>query len=147
MAKMLWDDKADPDALVNEWMAGVYGPAAKPMRAWFDLLHAQLKKPNSHFTCYVDPMGAPFINDDVLKQGDQLFDQATTLAANDPVATEYVTKSRLWLEYPKLMRHPTTGDEFKQFMATVHKLGIQQISEGQGVDAWAAAYEKAHTPK
>jgi hypothetical protein len=147
MAKMLWDDKADPTALENEWMAGVYGAAAKPMRAWFDLLHAQLKNPNSHFTCYVDPMSAPFINDDVLKQGDQLFDEAAKLAANDPVATEYVTKSRLWLEYPKLMRHPTTGDEFKQFMATVRKFGIQQISEGQGVDAWEAAYVKAHTPK
>ena len=32
MAKLLWDPKLDTDALLSEWMAGVFGPAAKPMR-------------------------------------------------------------------------------------------------------------------
>src|SRR5437870_673080 len=72
MAKMLWDDKADNDALVNEWMAGMYGAAAKPMRAWFDLLHSKTKDPNAHWMCYSNPAEGPYFTDDVLKQGDDL---------------------------------------------------------------------------
>ena len=46
--------------------------------------------------------------------------------------------------YVKLIRHPSTGDDFKQFMADVRKFGITNISEGQSTDAWEAAYLKAH---
>ena len=46
--------------------------------------------------------------------------------------------------YVKLIRHPSTGDDFKQFMTQVRKFGITNISEGQGTDAWEAAYLKAH---
>ena len=128
---------------MNEWMAGVYGPAAKPMRTWFDLLHSKTKDPNAHFTCYFNPADVPYFADDVLKQGDALFDEAAKTAGSDPVASEYVNKARLGLMYVKLVRHPSTGDDFKQFMADVRKFGITNISEGQSTDAWEAAYLKA----
>jgi hypothetical protein len=83
----------------------------------------------------------------VLAKGDQLFDEATKLAATDPVATEYIGKARLGLMYVKLVRHPSVGDDFKQFMSDVRKFGVGNISEGQTTDAWEAAYLKAHSPK
>ena len=126
MAKMMWNEKADSDALVNEWMAGVYGAAAKPMRAWFDLLHSKAKDPNAHLFCYTNPVDSPYFTDDVLVQGDQLFDEATKSAANDPVATEYVAKARLGLMYVKLVRHPSTGDDFKTFMSQVRQIRHHQ---------------------
>jgi hypothetical protein len=147
MAKMLWDEKADSNALVNDWMAGVYGPASKPMRAWFDLLHSKTKDPNAHFTCYFNPTDVPYFADDVLTEGDKLCTEATALAAPDPIAAEYVAKARLGLMYVKLIRHPSGGDDFKQFMAAVRKFGITNISEGQSTDAWEAAYLAAHPPK
>ena len=70
--------------------------------------------------------------------------EATTLPAPDPIAAEYVAKARLGLLYVKLIRHPSVGEDFKQFMAEVRKFGITNISEGQSTDAWEAAYVKAH---
>lgn len=139
MAKLLWDPKLDSDALVNEWMAGVYGAAAKPMRAWFDLLHEKVREPDKHFFIY-DPPTAHYLSDEVLGAGDKLFDEAAVLAAPDAVAAEYVAKARLGLRYVKLMRQPTAGDEFTQFMADVRKFGITQLREGQPLDVWEKAY-------
>jgi hypothetical protein len=145
MAKLLWDHNADSNVLVNEWMAGVYGPATTPMRAWFDLLHSKFKDPNAHLLIYSAPKDVPCFADDVLAQGDELFDEAAKLSAGDPVACEYVAKARLGLRYVRLIRHPSVGDDFKQFTSDVRKAGITQISEGQSVDAWEAAYLKAHS--
>jgi hypothetical protein len=145
MAKQLWDANADTNALVNEWMAGVYGPAAKPMRAWFDLLHSKTKDPNAHMMCYTSPTEGPYFADDVLTEGDALFDEATKLATGNPTASEYVAKERLCLMYVKLIRHPSVGDDFKNFMSQVRKFGINNINEGTGTDAWEAAYLKAHS--
>ena len=56
-------------------------------------------------------------------------------------------KARLGLSYVKLIRHPSSGDDFKQFMAEVRKFSITNISEGQSSDEWEAAYVAAHPPK
>ncbi|HPT29287.1 MAG TPA: DUF4838 domain-containing protein [Bryobacteraceae bacterium] len=37
LARQLWDERTDVSKTVDEFMAGVYGPAAKPMREYFDL--------------------------------------------------------------------------------------------------------------
>jgi hypothetical protein len=145
MAKLLWNPDQDSDALVTEWMKGVYGPAEKPMRAWFDLLQEKVKDPHQHFNCYPAP-DIYYLSQDVLTQGDQLFDQAEKLAGDDAVASRYVAKARLDLRYVKLMRHPTTGPEFTSFVADCKKFGIQNISEGQLLDPWAAGYQAAHAP-
>ena len=52
----------------------------KPMRAWFDLLHSKTKDPNAHYMCYTNPVDSPYFTDDVLAQGDKLFDEATNSA-------------------------------------------------------------------
>ena len=52
MSRVLWNPNVESDPLVTEWMQGVYGKAAPPMRAWFDLLHKRAAAPNAHLTCY-----------------------------------------------------------------------------------------------
>jgi len=44
MAKLLWDVKADANKLIDEFLDGCYGKAAKPMRAYFDLMQGQVRK-------------------------------------------------------------------------------------------------------
>ena len=48
IARLMWDPYQDPDALVNEWMHGVYGRAFEPMRAYYDLIHEQVAPPDRH---------------------------------------------------------------------------------------------------
>ncbi len=140
MAKLLWNPALDSDKLVTEWMNGVYGKAAEPMRTWFDLLHKQAGDPKNHFTCYAPPTSGVF-DGDTLSRGDALFDQAEKLAADDPIATEYVAKNRLGLRYVKIARKTGTEDSDK-FIADCRKFGIQFISEGQKLDDWAKAIKK-----
>src|SRR4029079_273227 len=89
MAKLLWNPDLGSHQLVTEWMNGVYGKAAVPMRKWFDLLHEKARNPKQHFTCYVN-VDAAYLADDVLKKGDRFFDEAEKLAAGDETAAKYV---------------------------------------------------------
>jgi hypothetical protein len=75
MSKCLWNPAVDSDAIVTEWMQGVYGPAAKPMRAWFDVLHAKAREPDKHIFIY-DPPTAHYLSVDVIAAGDKFFDEA-----------------------------------------------------------------------
>lgn len=143
MAKLLWDPSLDANALVEEWMDGVYGPAAKPMRKWFDLLHEKVRDPQAHLFIY-HGANAPQLADDVLTQGDKLFDEAQELAKGNPQSAKYVAKERLCLRYAKLLKHPTTGPELDEFLKDVRAAGITQLNEGRSVDDWEKAYRKAH---
>ena len=55
MSKLLWDPYLDGDALVDEWMDGVYGPASAPMRANFDLVQTITAPPENHLFIYDPP--------------------------------------------------------------------------------------------
>jgi hypothetical protein len=147
MARLLWNPDEDADALVTEWMQGVYGPVAEPMRRWFDRMHEQGRDPDKHLGIY-DPPDERLFSDAILADGDRLFDKAERLAQGDEVAARYVEKSRLCLRYVKLARHPTDGPEFRQWMADVRRWGITQLREGSDLDKWEQAYlEKMRADK
>jgi hypothetical protein len=139
MAKLLWDPSADTNSLVTEWMNGVYRAAAKPMRAWFDLLHERVRRPDKHMFIYDHPP-THYLTDDVLGEGDKLFDEAERLATGDGQAAGYVSKSRLWLRYARLASHPAEGPDLDRFLADVKAAGIKQLREGGSIDAWEAEY-------
>lgn len=147
MSKLLWDVNVDTDALVSEWMNGVYGKAAPPMRQWFDVLHQKARDPNAHFFIFDSPTKVPYLTPDVIQQGDRHFDESEELAADDPVATEYLAKARLGLRYVKLMQKPAVNDEFRSFMNDVRKFGITQLREGQPIEQWEKQYLDAHGQK
>ena len=144
MAKLLWDVNADAEALVNEWMTGVYGRhAARPMRQWFDLLHAKARSdPNLHFFIFDGP-SVGYLTADVLEAGERLFDEAARLAGDDATAAEYVAKARLTLRYVRLAQRPRAGAELDQFLADCRRFGLTQLREGQGIDDWEKAYRAA----
>jgi hypothetical protein len=139
MSRILWNPAQETDGLVTEWMQGVYGPAWKPMRQWFDLLHEKARNPEKHFFIY-DGVNVHYLTPDVVAEGDRLFDEAEKLAAGNATASEYVAKARLGVRYVKLMKNRTGGPELQRFVADVKRFGIQQIREGMGVDAWEKEY-------
>ncbi len=137
MARLLWDVDADADALVTEWMQGVYGPAWEPMRAWFDRLHAEGRAPDRHLHIYDAPTGA-FLAPAVLSEGERLFAEAGRAAQGNPMATEYIERARLCLRYVRLVQQPQAGTELESFLADLRRFGITQVSEGRSVDVFAA---------
>jgi hypothetical protein len=140
MAKCLWNEKADADALVTEWMQGVYGAGWKPMRQWFDVIEQKASDPNHHLHVYGEL--AWYLSDDILAKGDELFDQAQAMTKDDPVATKALRKARLWLRYTKLEKRPGDKQELADFVKTCREFGISHIAESKTLDTWASEMSK-----
>jgi hypothetical protein len=146
MAKLLWDVKVDANQLANEFLDAYYGKAAKPMRAYFDLMRRQVRMaPNGlgrHLWIYDSP-SAPYLGDAVLASARELFRQAEATADNDAVRAR-VRKARLGIDYVALTRskkftaegewyRPADLEGLKErwntFMSSLRQAGITNISE------------------
>jgi hypothetical protein len=139
MAKLLWDPGADADTIVTDWLNGVYGKAAAPVRRWYDLLQARAARPDVHMftggTNWVD-----LFTPELLADGDKLFAEAEQLAAGDELAAKQLAKEKLGLRYARLVLHPTNGPELERFLEDVRAMGIGQLNEMTDVAGWAAQY-------
>lgn len=103
-AKLLWNPDAPLWPLVEEFLAGVYGPAAAPdVRRYYDLFHRRVRENRKlHFHCYEPPSGALY-EENLLAQADRALAAAEGKAAG-------AAKFRLRLlrhgpAYARLMRN------------------------------------------
>ncbi len=135
LSRLLWNPDADADALVTEWMQGVYGAAWEPMRSWFDRLHREAADPKRHLYLQDRP-SHPILADEVLAAGDGLFDTATQLADTD-AARDAVAKARLSLRYVKLDRAKSPGADLDDFLATAKRFGLTHAAESRPLEDWA----------
>ena len=138
MARLLWNVHADVSALVDEWMNGVYGRAARPMREWFDLLHAAVRSADRHLFIY-DPPEKLFTRE-LLEEGERLFDGAATAAQGDPIASTAVAKARLGIRYVRIVQDPNSNPDFDAFVADLRRFGVTQVAEGRSVEAFEAQW-------
>ena len=146
MAKLLWDTGTDVNQAIDEFHEAYYGKAAKPMRAYFDLMHNQVRMPpnglGNHLWIYDRP-SAPYLTDDFLAKATELFRQSEAAAETDAVRSR-VRKARLSIDYINLMRSKkffVEGESFRpadleglkerwnSFVATVRGFGMTHISE------------------
>jgi hypothetical protein len=146
MARLLWDTKVDAKRDLDEFHEAYYGKAAKPMRAYFDLMHEQVRMPPNglgHHLWIFDRPSAPYLNDEFLTKATVLFQQAESAADTDDIRNR-VRKARLSLDYVKLTRAKkfiVDGDSFRPndldglkdrwntFTASVERFGITNLSE------------------
>jgi hypothetical protein len=104
-AKLLWDTHEDVDALIDDFMEGYFGPAAKPMRAYFNLLHEKVRDPNVHMHLY-SGLEAGYLPPDIVDKMTSLFDEAETLVKEQPEYLKRVRKERMGEWYTRLIMHP-----------------------------------------
>jgi hypothetical protein len=146
-ARLLWDPSVDVNQIINEFMTVYYGKAARPMRAYFDLLHRQVRLApqgkGHHMWIFTNP-GAPYLAEDFLDQSLKFLHEAET-AAEDDAARTRVRKARLSIAYVKLM-HATAfqvrdgsyapanleqlKESFRSFMNDVRSFGITELHGG-----------------
>src|SRR5208337_4683936 len=147
MARLLWNPSVEVNRIINEFMTAYYGKAARPMRAYFDLLHQQVRPAprgkGRHMWIYTNP-GAPYLSQDFLAQSLKFFHEAETAADDDATRTR-VSKARLSITYVKLMHAKafqvrdgwyTPADlerlqeRFRSFMNDARSFGITELHEG-----------------
>ena len=99
IAKYLWNPDYDEDTAINEFLEGVYGKAAKPIRRYIDLLHDKVEKDNIHVGIWVGPKEAQYLTPDIMAKAGKLWDKAERAVVDDPETLERVTIARLCIEY------------------------------------------------
>jgi len=147
MARLLWDTSVDVNATINEFMAAYYGKAARPMRAYFDLLHQQVRPApggkGHHMWIYTNP-GVPYLSEEFLAQSAKFFRQAE-MAADDDATRTRVHKARLSIDYVKLIHAKAfevrnesyapadlnqLSKDFQSLMKDVRSFGMTGLREG-----------------
>lgn len=147
MARLLWNPSVDVNKTINEFMAAYYGKAARPMRAYLDLLQQQVRPEpqgkGQSMWIYSSP-GSSYLSPEFLAQADKFFHEAET-ADLDEATKARVAKARLSITYVKLMHAkafevgngsyaPAALDSlqqnFRSFMSNVRSFGITELHEG-----------------
>jgi hypothetical protein len=136
VARLLWDPDADADALITEWMKGVYGGAWAPMRAWFDRLHREAGEPARHLFLLDGPMNL-ILADDLLAAGEEYFEKAEKLADSES-ARDSVARARLSLDYVLLDRAKAPSAALGDFVTRARRLGVTLVAEWQALEDWEA---------
>ncbi len=104
LAKLLWNPDLRVDEVIDDFLAGYYGPAALPLRRYIDLSHDALERSGQHLTLWDGPAAyrEGFLAPDLLRRYDGLFDEAERLVAHDPDLLLRVQTARMPLMYAEL---------------------------------------------
>ncbi len=100
-AQLLWNPEQNPEGLINEFLAGYYGPAAASIRAYMDLLAGQAKQDNLTFAA---GFMQSYLDYPVMLQAETLWRKAEASVAGDPVLTWRVAQSHINPQYAWICR-------------------------------------------
>jgi hypothetical protein len=138
LAELLWNPDTDLERHTTEFLQAYYGKAASSMRAYLSLLERQVNdKTRLHIS---DSSRAPYLNEALLRQADEIFDSAQQAAENDAIRFR-VQVARLPITYVQLATRRVKDEDraavLKRFLEIAHQAGISNISESESLDSWA----------
>lgn len=144
LAHLMWNASQDLDTLVDDFIQGVYGAAAEPVREYYDLLAEQAKRSDIHLNLYSN-LDAGHLTPEFLRAARRALDKAARMAANETEA-KAVEQLSLSLDYVDLMdtapftenggcldsaTRPRKQAELDRFMAALGRHGIEHCREGE----------------
>ncbi len=118
-AKFLWNPDYEEKTAMNEFLEGVYGDAAKPIRKYIDMLHNHVKRRNIHMNIWIGP-DHPVLNDRILKRADRLWDKAEVAVTDEADTLERVKAARLPVDYAVIERTRLKGTAMYDYDRKTH---------------------------
>jgi len=103
LAKMLWDPKRPPQALIDEFLHGYYGAAAPHVRTYLEAMHRDALEHNYWVGCGAE-VNAPFPSYQAMVQSEEAFRQAMKAVAGDPELERRVRLAHMPVTYSWLWR-------------------------------------------
>ena len=100
-AKLLWDPKYDAEKAIDDYLNGVYGPAAPHIRAYLNDIHDEVEKENIHVGIWATPE-AEYLTEDLLTRADGHFDAAEAAAKDDAALLQRVQIARMPIDYVQI---------------------------------------------
>jgi hypothetical protein len=154
LAQAMWDPTQDNQELIEEFLAGYFGPAAQPIGHYLTLLHDSVEKSNTYLNIGVPPSSA-YLTLDLMTKAEKLFSEAEALVKDSPDLLNRVQVARLpiryvwscrWQDFQLQARKrqlPWPGPaDFKAnaetFMALCKANDVRMLSEGAGIDSFQA---------
>ena len=161
MAKFLWNPDYDENLAMDEFLEGVYGQAAGPMRKYIDLLHDKVEKENVHVSIFSFGPSDPFFSVKFLEKADRYWDQAEKKVKKDPELLRRVQIARMCLDYvflekarqgdlsgykmdhKRLRVSPPRGLDVRvnRYLNAVDRSGLTRLTEWQELDKVSYASE------
>ena len=142
LAKLLWNPDYGAERAMDEFLTGVYGMAAQPIKAWLTRYHDAAADHHAHIN---DPPESAYFTDELLREGEELFDRAEQLA-DDEAVLERVRIARLGLRYVTLCRMnpagPDRAEKLRQLAADCKRYGVTEIWERKVLDTSFAFLEQ-----
>jgi hypothetical protein len=136
LAKALWNPKADGNALMSEFEAGYYGPAAGAIRKYIDIMHAYGRANDYHLGRFTR-MNVPFLQPGILADAEAALREADKAAAGDASLEKRVRHAHLPLWYMLAKRGPDSPT-WQAVEAKVGKLDFTEIAalSNQAAKEW-----------
>jgi hypothetical protein len=103
LAKLLWDPSLTSEALIREFVDGVYGPAAPAVRRYLDLRRAAARRANNHVRIY-DGFDRPDLAPDDLRAWNAALEEAECAAAGDAALASRIERLRMPVWYAQAMQ-------------------------------------------
>ncbi len=135
LAKLEWNPDGNVDALIDDFLGGVYGPAAKPLRRYIDQMHEALAESGAGLSIFGSPQdGAKgYLSEANLNAYRALFDEAEKLVANRPDLLERVRIARMPIQYAQLQLRYGSPEERRavadRLFETAERAGLRQFTE------------------
>lgn len=103
LAKLLWNPNLDGQKLIDEFIAGYYGPAAPHIKAYLKVTHNAVETAGDHLGCF-STHKAKFLSFKTLSKGFTHLKAAEQAVQNNPDLTFRVQVAQLPVIYTFLMR-------------------------------------------
>jgi len=110
LARLMWDPNLDGQALIEEFVQGYYGSAARPVLDYIELMHDAVEA-SGDWLGLSSPPDAEFLSLDTLSKAWKLLADAERAAGDDPDLGLRVRVARLPVMYVFLMRWDALREE------------------------------------
>jgi len=101
ISKLMWDPSLDIDSVMNDFLNGFYGAAAKPIRRYIDTMRVELQKGGKPLRIFGSPNEAAdtYLKPSLIAEYNKLFDEAEQMVKDSASLLERVRIARLPLMY------------------------------------------------
>jgi len=135
LAKLSWNPNCDINKVMNEFLTGYYGKAAKPIRQYIDIMHDALAKSGAGLYIFEGPKnaGGSYLTPELMTKYRALFDEAEKLVADQPDVLLRVKTARMPIQYAQLeLEYGTRAEResiAKSLFETAAQSGLKQFTE------------------
>jgi len=136
LARLLVDPTLKGDDLIAEYVKGVYGPAAGPVKKFIDRTRAAIRKTGEHVRIY-DGADRAYLSPALLAEYDALLEKAGKLAGSDKALAARITRLRMPVWYARVEQKGTPDDLRRdaaaRLLAAAKSLGLSRFCEWRAI--------------